>query len=82
MAAERITTLQLLIDAENAYHNLLNPDEGMDGVNSYTINGRTYTRENAKDLWDIVKELRQQYASESGAKPRVATAKFSTWSNQ
>jgi hypothetical protein len=33
---------------------------------SYTINGRTYTRANLKDVWDMVLVLEQRVAQSAG----------------
>jgi hypothetical protein len=63
------TALEQLIEVQAAITAVLNNQ-------SYTLDGRTVSRAQLKDLYSMQKDLQKQYNNESGVRPRVAAAKF------
>ncbi len=65
------TTLEQLTEVQTAITAVLNNQ-------SYTLDGRSVSRANLKELYTIQKDLQKQYNNENGARPRVSSARFGT----
>lgn len=63
------TTLELLTEVESAITAVLNNQ-------SYTLDGRSVSRAQLKDLYSMKKDLQKQYNNEIGLRPRVSSARF------
>ncbi len=63
------TTLEQLIEVQTAISAVLNNQ-------SYTLDGRSVSRAQLKDLYSFQKDLQKQYNNETGARPRVSSARF------
>jgi hypothetical protein len=63
------TTLDQLLEVQSAITAVLSNQ-------SYTLDGRSVTRAQLKDLYSMQKDLQKQYNKEIGTRPRVSSAKF------
>ena len=63
------TTLEQLLEVQSAITAVLSNQ-------SYTLDGRSVTRAQLKDLYSMQKDLQKQYNKEIGTRPRVSSAKF------
>ena len=63
------TTLDQLLEVQSAITAVLSNQ-------SYTLDGRSVTRAQLKDLYAMQKDLQKQYNKEIGTRPRVSSAKF------
>ncbi len=65
------TTLEQLTEVQTAITAVLNNQ-------SYTLDGRSVSRANLKEIYAMQKDLQKQYNNENGARPRVSSARFGT----
>jgi len=63
------TALEQLLEVQTAITAVLNNQ-------SYTLDGRSVSRAQLKDLYEMQKELQKEYNNQIGARPRVSSAKF------
>lgn len=62
-----VTTKDLLDNAKDGLNSIFNTGQ------SYTIDGRTFTRANARELLEIIGKLEEKYNAEQGTRPVMQT---------
>lgn len=62
-----VTTKDLLDNAKDGLNSIFKTGQ------SYTIDGRTFTRANARELLEIIGKLEEKYNAEQGTRPVMQT---------